>query len=54
MGKNYGVNFHCGIVETQIPGLSNDVDLVPEAEFRWGLGYMLNLGPGRTAGAPAR
>jgi CubicO group peptidase (beta-lactamase class C family) len=40
-------------MKTQNPALSNDVDLFPGAEIRWGLGYMLNMQPGpngRSAG----
>ena len=36
-----------------MPAVSNDVDLFPGAPLRWGLGYMLNVGPGpngRSAG----
>jgi CubicO group peptidase (beta-lactamase class C family) len=36
-----------------MPALSNNVDLFPGAELRWGLGYMLNMQPGpngRSAG----
>ena len=53
MGKNHTGNIPCGIMKTQNPSLSNDVDLFPGAEIRWGLGYMLNLGAGpngRSAG----
>ena len=40
-------------MKTQNPALSNDVDLFPGAQIRWGLGYMLNMQPGpngRSAG----
>jgi methyl acetate hydrolase len=53
MNKNHTGNIPAGIMKTQNPGLSNDVDLFPGAEIRWGLGYMLNMesGPnGRSAG----
>jgi CubicO group peptidase (beta-lactamase class C family) len=42
-----------GVLKTQEPTLSNDVDFFPGAEVRWGLGYMLNMEPGpngRSAG----
>ena len=53
MAQNHTGNIPCGIMKTQNPGLSNDVDLFPGAEIRWALGYMLNMqsGPnGRSAG----
>jgi hypothetical protein len=46
-------NIPAGTMKTQIPTLSNDVNLFPGAEIRWGLGYMLNMQPGpngRSAG----
>ena len=53
MNKNHTGTIPAGIMKTQNPGLSNDVDLFPGAEVRWGLGYMLNMQPGpngRSAG----
>ena len=53
MNKNHTGNIPAGIMKTQNPALSNDVDLFPGAEIRWGLGYMLNMQPGpngRSAG----
>ena len=53
MGKNHTGNLPAGVMKAQIPGLSNDVNLFPGAEIRWGLGYMLNMQPGpngRSAG----
>jgi len=53
MHKNATGSMPCGIMKTNIPALSNDVDLFPGAQVRWGLGYMLNLEPGpngRSAG----
>ena len=41
-----------GIMKTQNPGLSNEVDLFPGSEIRWGLGYMLNVGPGPDGRSP--
>jgi CubicO group peptidase (beta-lactamase class C family) len=53
MGKNHIGSIQAGIMKTQAPARSNDVDFFPGAPVRWGLGYMLNLqaGPnGRSAG----
>ena len=53
MHQNHTGNIPAGILKTEMPNLSNDVDLFPGAQIRWGLGYMLNLqaGPnGRSAG----
>jgi CubicO group peptidase (beta-lactamase class C family) len=53
MGKNHTGNIPAGIMKSENPALSNDVDLFPGAEIRWGLGYMLNMQPGpngRSAG----
>ena len=53
MNRNHTGNIRCGIMKTHNPALSNDVDLFPGAQIRWGLGYMLNMqaGPnGRSAG----
>ena len=53
MGKNHIGDIPAGILKTQMPARSNDVDFFPGAEIRWGLAYMLNVqaGPnGRSAG----
>jgi len=53
MNKNHTGNIPAGIMKTEMPARSNDVDLFPGAEIRWGLGYMLNMQPGpngRSAG----
>jgi CubicO group peptidase (beta-lactamase class C family) len=53
MNRNATGSIPCGIMKTNMPALSNDVDLFPGAQVRWGLGYMLNLEPGpngRSAG----
>src|SRR4029453_2603046 len=53
MGQNHTGNIPAGIMKTQAPAMSNDVDLFPGAPIRWGLGYMLNMQPGpngRSAG----
>ena len=53
MGKNPTGDIPAGIMKTENSARSNDVDLFPGAQIRWGLGYMLNMeaGPnGRSAG----
>jgi CubicO group peptidase (beta-lactamase class C family) len=53
MGQNHIGNLPAGILKTENPARSNDVDFFPGAEIRWGLGYMLNMQPGpngRSAG----
>jgi methyl acetate hydrolase len=53
MNKNHTGNIPAGIMKTEMPARSNDVDFFPGAEIRWGLGYMLNMQPGpngRSAG----
>jgi CubicO group peptidase (beta-lactamase class C family) len=53
MGENHIGDLPAGILKTQEPALSNDVDFFPGAQIRWGLGYMLNMEPGpngRSAG----
>ncbi len=53
MGKNHTGDIPAGIMKTENSARSNDVDLFPGAQIRWGLGYMLNMeaGPnGRSAG----
>jgi len=53
MHRNATGNIPCGVLKTEMPAISNDVDLFPGAQLRWGLGYMLNVeaGPnGRSAG----
>ena len=53
MARNHTGNIPAGIMKTENRALSNDVDLFPGAEIRWGLGYMLNMQPGpngRSAG----
>ena len=46
MGQNHIGNIPAGIMKTENPTRSNDVDFFPGAEIRWGLGYMLNMQPG--------
>ncbi|HKX01107.1 MAG TPA: serine hydrolase domain-containing protein [Methylomirabilota bacterium] len=53
MVQNHTGALPAGILKTENPALSNDVDLFPGAQIRWGLGFMLNVdaGPnGRSAG----
>jgi methyl acetate hydrolase len=53
MARNHVGDIPCGVMTTQQPRRSRDVDFFPGARIRWGLGYMLNLdaGPnGRSAG----
>jgi methyl acetate hydrolase len=53
MSQNHIGTIPAGIMKTENPARSNDVDFFPGAEVRWGLGYMLNMQPGpngRSAG----
>jgi methyl acetate hydrolase len=53
MDKNHIGDLQAGILKTQNPARSNDVDFFPGAQVRWGLGHMLNVQPGpngRSAG----
>jgi CubicO group peptidase (beta-lactamase class C family) len=53
MGRNHIGALAAGILTTTTPSRSNDVDLFPGSDLRWGLGGMINLqqGPnGRSAG----
>jgi methyl acetate hydrolase len=53
MAQNHTGQVPAGVLKTYAPALSNDVNFFPGAEIRWGLGYMLNVGPGpngRSAG----
>jgi CubicO group peptidase (beta-lactamase class C family) len=53
MDGNHIGEIPAGILKTQMPERSNDVDLFPGAQIRWSLGHMLNLQPGpngRSAG----
>ena len=54
MAENQIGNLKAGILKTTNPALSNDVDLFPGVELRWGLGHMINIDPvpgGRKAGS---
>jgi methyl acetate hydrolase len=53
MGQNQIGDLAAGILTTTIPARSNDVDLFPGSELRWGLGGMINMQKephGRSAG----
>src|SRR5438874_10339128 len=53
MHRNSTGNIACGVLKSEMPAISNEVDFFPGAPIRWGLAYMLNLdaGPnGRSAG----
>ena len=53
MNRNHVGDLACGVVRTQNPARSCDVDFFPGAPVRWGLGGMLNMEPGpngRSAG----
>jgi CubicO group peptidase (beta-lactamase class C family) len=54
MGENHIGALPAGILKTNNPPLTNDVDFFPGQPVRWGLGYMLTLDPGpngRSAGS---
>jgi len=56
MNRNQIGDFQAGILKTQAPATSEDVDFFPGMPVRWGLGYMINLQPGangRSAGSLA-
>src|SRR5437016_4077092 len=46
MHRNSTGSIACGVLKTEVPAISNDVDLFPGAPLRWGLGYMLNVNEG--------
>jgi methyl acetate hydrolase len=52
MGKNQIGDIQAGILKTQQPERSNDVDFFPGQQVRWGLGYMLNMQPGPNGRSP--
>jgi methyl acetate hydrolase len=54
MNRNQIGELQAGIMKTNAPALSNDVDFFPGMPVRWGLGYMINMQPGpdgRSAGS---
>jgi len=52
MNQNQIGDLPAGIMKTQLPELSNDVDFFPGAKIRWSLGGMLNLEPGPNGRSP--
>jgi methyl acetate hydrolase len=46
MNQNQIGALPAGRMWSRIPEVTNDVDLFPGAELRWGLGYMINMAPG--------
>ena len=46
MGENHIGGLQAGILKTNNPPLTSDVDFFPGQPVRWGLGYMLNPVPG--------
>jgi CubicO group peptidase (beta-lactamase class C family) len=46
MAANQIGNLEIGAMRTTNPSLSNDVDLFPGVRMHWGLGHMINVGPG--------
>jgi CubicO group peptidase (beta-lactamase class C family) len=46
MNRNHIGELQAGIMKTNAPALSNDVDFFPGMPVRWGLGYMINMQPG--------
>jgi methyl acetate hydrolase len=54
MAQNHVGDLNAGIMKTELPERSNDVDLFPGIPCKWGLGYMINTRPGaagRSAGS---
>jgi methyl acetate hydrolase len=54
MAKNHIGDINAGIMRTEMPEISNDVDFFPGIPCKWGLGYMINTQPGpagRSAGS---
>ena len=54
MGKNQIGKIEAGVMKTQVPALSNNVDFFPGISLRWGFGHMINMQPiadGRSAGS---
>jgi CubicO group peptidase (beta-lactamase class C family) len=46
MGENHIGDLPAGVLSTQNPARSANVDFFPGAQVRWGLAYMLNMEPG--------
>ncbi|HEV2189384.1 MAG TPA: serine hydrolase domain-containing protein [Stellaceae bacterium] len=52
MGENHIGGLQAGILKTNNPPLTNDVDFFPGQQVRWGLGYMLTPEPGPNGRSP--
>ena len=52
VGENHIGGLQAGILKTNNPPLTNDVDFFPGQEVRWGLGYMLTPEPGPNGRSP--
>jgi methyl acetate hydrolase len=52
MGENHIGGLQAGILKTNNPPLTNDVDFFPGQQVRWGLGYMLTPEPGPDGRSP--
>jgi methyl acetate hydrolase len=52
MGENHIGGLQAGVLKTNNPPLTNDVDLFPGQPVRWGLGYMLTPEPGPDGRSP--
>jgi CubicO group peptidase (beta-lactamase class C family) len=53
MNENHVGDLAAGVLRSIAPDRANDFDLFPGEPVRWGLAYMLNMGPGpngRSAG----
>jgi CubicO group peptidase (beta-lactamase class C family) len=56
MAENHIGHLQAGVLKANWPHITNDVDLFPDQQVRWGLGYMLIPEPGphgRSAGSLA-
>jgi len=54
MGQNQIGDVDVGVLKTTVPALSNDVDLCPGCNCKWGFGHMINMramAGGRSAGS---
>jgi len=52
MAENHIGALPAGVLKTNNPPLTNDVDFFPGQRVRWGLGYMLTLDPGPDGRSP--
>jgi methyl acetate hydrolase len=52
MGENHIGGLQAGVLKTNNPPLTNDVDFFPGQPVRWGLGYMLTPEPGPNGRGP--